>query len=156
MGFLQIYRKKRAQQWKFYPYIFSEQLFGENICLKFPLLGSFLAMNLKKPQSRKLSTCQSKIKYTLIRQYNVFFITGLYITCCPCLNVNDIAQALGKNGLPYALSMGTGLTVISVSSAFLNFTSLVSTSFVKNPWKWLIFRKMKQNKILMIVAKFPN
>ena len=32
---------------------------------KIPLLGSFIVMNLKKPQSRKLSTCQSKIKYTL-------------------------------------------------------------------------------------------
>ena len=49
----------------FYAYIFSEKLFGENICLIIGLLGSFLATNLKKPQSRKLSTCQSKIKYTL-------------------------------------------------------------------------------------------
>ena len=32
---------------------------GKNICLKFLLLGSFLVINLKKPQSRKWSTCQS-------------------------------------------------------------------------------------------------
>ena len=32
LGFLQIYRNKRAQQRKFYAYIFSEQLFGENVC----------------------------------------------------------------------------------------------------------------------------
>ena len=30
-------------------------------------MGTFLAINLKKPQSRKLSTCQSKIKYTLVK-----------------------------------------------------------------------------------------
>ena len=53
LGFLQIYRNKRAQQRKFYTYIFSEQLFGENICLKFPQFGSFVAIDLKKPQSRK-------------------------------------------------------------------------------------------------------
>ena len=43
--FLQIYRNKRAQQRNFYAYIFSEQLFGENICLKFPVLGSFLVID---------------------------------------------------------------------------------------------------------------
>ena len=59
MGFLQIYRNKRAPQRKFCAYIFSEQLFAENIFLKFPLLGSFVAINLKKRQSRKWSTCQS-------------------------------------------------------------------------------------------------
>ena len=61
LGFLQIYRNKRAEQRKFYAYIFSEQLFGENICLKFPLLGSFIAINLKKPQtSQQLSAALSK------------------------------------------------------------------------------------------------
>ena len=60
LGFLQLYRNKRAQQRKFYAYIF-----GENICLKFPLLGSFFAINLKKPQSRKWSICQSFKKITL-------------------------------------------------------------------------------------------
>ena len=53
LGFLQIYRNKRAQQRKFYAYTFSEEFFRENICLKFPLLGSFLVINLKKPKSRK-------------------------------------------------------------------------------------------------------
>ena len=66
LGFLQIYRNKRAQQRKFYANIFSEQLFRENICVKFPLLGSFLVINLKKPQSTKWSTCQSFKKFTLI------------------------------------------------------------------------------------------
>ena len=59
LGFLQIYRNKRAQQRKFYAYIFSEQLFGENICLEFQLLGTFLVINLKKPHIRKWSTCRS-------------------------------------------------------------------------------------------------
>ena len=66
LGFLQIYRNKRAQQRKFYAYIFSEQLFGEKNCLKFPLLGSFLVIKLKKPQSRKWSICQSLKILTLI------------------------------------------------------------------------------------------
>ena len=35
--------------------IFSEQLFRENICAKFPLLGSFVAINLKKPDLSKLT-----------------------------------------------------------------------------------------------------
>ena len=60
LGFLQIYRNKRAQQQKFYGYIFSEQLFGENI--------SAVAINLKKPQSRKWSTCQSFKKFTLVNK----------------------------------------------------------------------------------------
>ena len=71
LGFLQIYRNKRAQQRKFHAYIFSEQLFGENICLKFPLLGCFLEINLKKPQSRKWSTSQSLEKITLVLQSSV-------------------------------------------------------------------------------------
>ena len=80
MGFLQIYRNKRAQQRKFYAYIFSEQFFGENICIKFPLLGSFVAMNLKKPQSRKLSTCQSWINFTLINKRQYFWNKTRYLS----------------------------------------------------------------------------
>ena len=72
-GFLQIYRNKRAQQRKFYPYIFSVQLFGENICLKFPLLGSFVAIHLRKPQSRKCSTCQSLKNFTLVEDMRFIF-----------------------------------------------------------------------------------
>ena len=59
LGFLQIYHKKRAQQRKFSANIFSEQLFRENICVKFSLLGSFVVINLKKPQKRKWSTFSS-------------------------------------------------------------------------------------------------
>ena len=70
LGFLHIYRNKRAQQQIFYAFIFSEQLFRENICLKFPLLGSFVVINLKKPQSRKWSTCQSLKKFTLVVVFN--------------------------------------------------------------------------------------
>ena len=66
MGFLQIYGNKRARLRKFYAYIFSEQFFGENLCVKFPLLGSFVAINLKKPQSRKWLTCQSLKNFTLV------------------------------------------------------------------------------------------
>ena len=53
--FLQIYRNKRAQQWKFYAYIFSEQLFGENICLfKISAVGLFSCDKFEETPKQKV------------------------------------------------------------------------------------------------------
>ena len=67
-------------------------MFRENICVKFPLLGSFVAINLKKPQSRKWSTCQSFKIFTLDANF-VFSImlkgsaTGLKMVPWPRLSL---------------------------------------------------------------------
>ena len=102
LGFLQIYRNKRAQQRKFYAYIFSEQLFEENICLKFPLLGSFLVINLKKPQSKKWSTCQSFLNFTLIKPSKrklvfVWIIKELYGLDAMIYYIFDMKTTINKH-----------------------------------------------------------
>ena len=67
-GFLQIYRNKRAQQRKFLS-IFSRNDCSDKIFVKkFPLLGSFLAINLNKLQTRRCLACQSYMNLTLVCQ----------------------------------------------------------------------------------------
>ena len=43
-------------------HIFSRTIVQRKICLLFPLLGSFVVINLKKPQTRKYSTCESQLR----------------------------------------------------------------------------------------------
>ena len=93
----------------------AEQLFGENICLEFPLLGSFLVINLKKPQSRKWSTCQSFKKITLER--SVFWSTSQN---SPTKKLFDKHTFLQKLGL---------IIEIFAISKFLNFPMLAYEHF---------------------------
>ena len=140
LEFLQIYRNKRAQQWKFYAYIFSEQLFGENICLKFSLLCSFLVINLKKPQSRKWwSSCQSFKKFTLIlvfRNYDSFTTLLWRFEISNSFTQKSLAKGLFKDHITTMsqLSLQIHPSVIYQTCVFflLNFVSATSTNkFVK-------------------------
>ena len=61
----------------------------------------------------------------------VYIHLGLYIWCCPCININDIANGLGNNnGLAYAISMGLGACMTRSSSGVLEYCtfSLINTT----------------------------
>ena len=58
-GFLQIYRNKSAQQMKFLGIYFFGIIITRKYAKKFPLLGTFVAIDLKKPETGKCPACQS-------------------------------------------------------------------------------------------------
>ena len=68
----------------------------------------------------------------------VYIHLGLYIYCCPCININDIANGLGNNnGLAYAISMGLGACMTRSSNGFLNYCAFYSAKeridFLRQP-----------------------
>ena len=129
LGFLQIYRNKTAQHGNF-THIFSRnnssEQFGENICLKFPMLGSFLVINLKKPQSRKWSTCQSFKKFTLISE--------VFVSCILCWKFKNVTL----NNVWYKQS-----DRVFVFSFYLCNTAQCN---LQNPWFTEIFAKCCNDK----------
>ena len=84
---------------------FSEQLFGENICLKFPLLVSFLVIILKKLQSRKWSTYQSFKKFTL--EFSIFWKWGWrhFLELCPSVLLLKSSHLISGFNFHYGLDL---------------------------------------------------
>ena len=115
-----------------------EQLFGENICLKFPLLSSFVAINLKKPQSRTWSTCQSFKKFTLnLVLLNLpLFCTGVISNKYDANIIENRACNISLPKIKFRLFMTT-LVMILTWAIFFGILLTVVNGRLFNPSKYI-------------------